>query len=110
MPLYVLTAETMAINIRQNPRIHGIRPPDSQEELKLSQYADDTTLLLSDDPSIDEVFRTFNLYERASGAKINKGKCKGLWCGAFAHRNEQLGDFDWFNDFIPRSSDNLLAT
>ena len=101
MPLYVLTAETMAINVRQNPRIHGIRPPDSQEELKLSQYADDTTLLLSDDQSIDEVFRTFNLYERASGAKINKGKCKGLWCGAFAHRNEQLGDFDWFNDFIP---------
>lgn len=101
MPLYVLTAETMAINIRQNPRIHGIRPPDSQEELKLSQYADDTTLLLSDDQSIDEVFNTFNLYERASGAKINKGKCKGLWCGAFSHRTEQLGDFDWFNDFIP---------
>ena len=41
------------------------------------------------------------MYERASGARINKGKCKGLWCGAFAHRTEQLGDFDWFNDFIP---------
>ena len=101
MPLYVLTAETMVINIRQNPRIHGIRPPDSHEELKLSQYADDTTLSLSDDQSIDEVFSTFDLYERASGAKINKGKCKGLWCGAFAHRTEQLGDFDWLNDFIP---------
>lgn len=101
MPLYVLTAETMAINIRQNPRIHGIQPPGSQEELKLSQYADDTTLLLSDDNSIEEVFSTFDLYERASGAKINKGKCKGLWCGALAHRTEQLGDFDWFNDLIP---------
>ena len=101
MPLYVLTAETMAINIRQNQRIHGIRPPDSEEELKLSQYADDTTLLLSDDQSIHEVFNTFDLYERASGAKINKGKCKGLWSGAFAHRSEQLGGFDWFNDFIP---------
>ena len=86
MPLYVLTAETMAINIRQNPRIHGIQPPDSQEELKLSQYADDTTLLLSDDQSTDEVFNTFDLYKRASEEKINKGKCKGLWCGAFAHR------------------------
>ena len=59
VPLYVLTAETMAINIRQNLRIHGIRPPDSQKELKLSQYADDTTSLLSDDQSIDEVFSTF---------------------------------------------------
>jgi len=101
MPLYVLTAETTAINIRQNSRIHGIRLPDSQEELKLSQCTDDTTLLLSDDQYIHEVFNTFDLYERASGAKISKEKCKGLWCGAFAHRSEQLGDFDWFNEFIP---------
>ena len=32
MPLYVFTAETKAINIRENPRIPGIRPPDSEEE------------------------------------------------------------------------------
>ena len=101
MPLYVLTAETMAINIRSNPRIHGLRPPDSQSEVKLSQFADDTTLLLIDEQSITETFNIFELYERASGAKINKSKCKGLWCGAFAHRRDQLYGFDWFNDFIP---------
>ena len=101
MPLYVLTAETMAINIRANPRIHGIRPPGSDEELKLSQYADDTTLILSDDGSINEAFNTFDLYERASGAKINKAKCKGLWCGAFRERTDQLHGFEWFNDYIP---------
>ena len=101
MPLYVLTAETMACNIRANPRIHGIRPPDSEEELKLSQYADDTTLLLSDDESIDEAFNTFDLYERTSGAKINKEKCKGLWCGAFKERTDQLNGFEWYNDYIP---------
>lgn len=103
MPLYVLTAETMAINIRANPRIRGLRPPGSMvdTEVKLSQFADDTTLLLTDDQSIAETFRTFELYERASGAKINQGKCKGLWCGAFAWRTDQIYGFDWFNDFIP---------
>ena len=101
MPLYVLTAETMACNIRQNPRIHGLRPPDSEAEVKLSQFADDTTLLLTDEQSIIETFNTFDLYERASGAKINKGKCKGLWCGAFARRTDQLFGFEWYNDFIP---------
>ena len=101
MPLYVLTAETMACNIRQNPRIHGLRPPDSEAEVKLSQFADDTTLLLTDEQSITETFNTFDLYERASGAKINKGKCKGLWCGAFARRTDQLFGFEWYNDFIP---------
>ena len=52
MPLYVkvLIAETMAINIRANPNIQGLRPPGSKAEMKLSQFADDTTLLLTDDP------------------------------------------------------------
>ena len=62
LPPYVLTVETMAINICEN-RTHGIQPPDSEEELKLSQYADDTMLLLSDDVSIDEAFTTSELCE-----------------------------------------------
>ena len=102
MTLYVLTKEKMACNIRQNPRIHGLRPLDSDAEVKLSQFADGTTLLLTDEQSIIEIsFNTSDLFESASGAKINKGKCKGLWCGAFAQRTDQLFGFHWYNDFIP---------
>ena len=43
----------------------------------MSQFADDTTLQLIDDQSIVEIFRIFNKYEQASGAKINLSKCKG---------------------------------
>ena len=101
MPLYVLTAETMAINIRSNPLIHGVKPPKSQNEVKLSQFADDTTLLLTDEQSIIETFRVFDQYELASGAKISKSKCKGLWSGDFSDRTDQLFDFSWYNDYIP---------
>ena len=70
--------------------------------MKLSQFADGTTLLLTDEQSIIETsFNTSDLFESASGAKINKGKCKGLWCGTFAQRTDQLFGFDWYNDFIP---------
>ena len=69
--------------------------------MKLTQFADDTTLLLVDDDSIAEAFRTFDLYERASGAKINKHKCKELWCGSLTSRLDQSYGFEWFNDYIP---------
>ena len=64
MPLHVLTAETMAINVWNNPNIQ------SDKEVKMSQFADDTTLLLMDDSFITETFKVFDRYERASGAKI----------------------------------------
>lgn len=101
MPLYILTAEILATHIRANNQIRGLRLPNSNEETKLSQYADDTTFLLSDDNSIAEAFNTLDLYERASGAKINIEKCKGLWTGQYRDRTDQLLNFDWYNDYIP---------
>ena len=99
MPLYVLTAEMMAINIRNNPNIHGIRVPQSDKEM--SQFAHDTTLLLTDESSITETFKVFDQYKDASGGKINKAKCKGLLSGAYVHRTDQLHRFDWYNEYIP---------
>ena len=54
--------------------------------------------------SITETFHVFELYEHASGAKINKNKCKGLWSGSLSYRTDQIYGFDWFNDFIPEKS------
>lgn len=101
MSLYILTAEIMAINIRSNNNIKGLQIPNSRDEAKLSQYADDTALLLAEDISANHSFKTLELYERASGAKINMEKCKGLWAGLFKTRNDQLLGFDWYNDYIP---------
>ena len=69
MPLYVLTAELLATHLRAHPNIRGLQHPSLTPTI--SQYADDTTLLLSDELSITNVFHTFKLYEEDSGAKIN---------------------------------------
>ena len=43
--LFILVVEIMAIHIRQNPNIHGIKYAQN-EEIVISQLADDTTLFL----------------------------------------------------------------
>lgn len=68
--LYVIVAEVFAISIRQNSNIQGIPIPPRATN-KISQYADDTTLTVVGDKSIDEVFSTVTLFEQASGARIN---------------------------------------
>ena len=101
MPLYILTAEVLATHIHANPAIKGICPPQATSDVKLSQYADDKSLLLHDTASIGHTFDTLNLYEQASGEKINQEKCKGIWVGSFKHRSDSIYDLDWYNDYIP---------
>lgn len=65
MQLYILTAKILTTHIRMNPNIRGLKTPDKQHEVKLSN-----------------TFKCLNDYERASGAKINRDNCTGLWSGS----------------------------
>ena len=104
MPLYVLTAELLATHIRLHPGIQGLQHPQAQP--RISQYADDTTLLLTDDNSITHAFEIFKNYKKASGAKINLQKCKGLWSGSYRTRTDAPTPFEWTNTCLP---DKLLG-
>ena len=71
--LYVLVAEVLACNIRANPRIIGLSLPGSISPLPvISQYADDTSLVVTSDDSITATFDTYSLFEKGSGAKLNQ--------------------------------------
>ena len=99
MPLYIHTVEVLATHICTNPAIKCICLPQAISDVKLSQYADDMSLLLRDTASIGHTFDTLNLYERASGAKINRSE-------SFKHRADSIYDFDWYYNYI---SDKLLG-
>ena len=43
-------------------------------EYKISQYADDTSIAVTDAKSIVELFKTLEKYQKATNAKINKDK------------------------------------
>ena len=52
----------------------------------VSQYADDTSLIVVSDDSIKAVFDTYAVFELGSGSKLNLSKSKGLWLGGWSGR------------------------
>jgi hypothetical protein len=50
-------------------------------------YADDT-IAVTTNKSIEEVFSIYTNFEAASGTKLNRGKSKGMWLGAWNSRTD----------------------
>ena len=65
---------------------------NGSQEIKLSQYADDTTALLSDSESVMQLFELLGLFERCSGLKINESKPELLWLGSWRHRKDKISN------------------
>ena len=96
--LYILIAEVFAISVRSDPKIKGI--PVASIIHKISQYADDTSLTVVGDESIERLAYHLDLYEKASGAKVNREKCEGLWLGSNQNRTDKPLGFKWQTDKI----------
>ena len=77
--LYIIQAEPMACAIRANENVEGIKlSVDGHiDEAKISLFADDTQLLNKNEKSVEKSFEILNIYELASGAKINFEKTRG---------------------------------
>ena len=79
--VFVLCAEILSHVIRESGDIRGIVVHN--EEFRVSQYADDTTLLLEEDyQSIGSVIRILKWFKSVSGLDINKEKTKVIKLGA----------------------------
>lgn len=95
--LFVLSVEVMAEAFRKNEKIRGITV--KAKNIKLSQYADDTTLIL--DGSIEfleESLRLLDLFGEVSGLRLNCGKTEALWIGAKVNSDLKLcpeNNFKW---------------
>ncbi len=74
-----MQAEPFAETQRKNKNIHGIMVQGV--EVKISSFADDTQLYISDEASLRETWRVLKAYSLASGAKINKEKTKCILLG-----------------------------
>ena len=81
MQLYTVIGEVLAIQIRKNSSIKGLRLPGKVTDLKLSLYADDLNNIVTTQHSIVHLFRELHRFELASGCNINHEKTQGLLIG-----------------------------
>ena len=73
LPFYCLYAEALSSTMRNNKNIKGFLVPGAKEK-KLSQYADDLTLIISNPLSLKHIFKTINIFHLATGGTTNKKK------------------------------------
>ena len=77
--LFVLGIELLSKAIKNEPTIKGIQV--NKHELKISQYADDTTVFVRDLDSVVSLLKVLNEFEELSGLEINTTKTEAMWLG-----------------------------
>lgn len=96
--LYVLCAEVLACNIRENNLIKGFLLPGGKgTHFNIGQYADDSTLFVKDVTSLQKLFQLLRKYELGTGAKLNVNKTEAMWLGAWRTRTETPLGLTWVN-------------
>ena len=81
--------EILSYVIRNCDQIKGICVLDS--ECKISQYADDTTLILDgSEKSMQKSFSLLDSFASISGLRINYEKTEALWIGAMRFQRRKI--------------------
>jgi exonuclease III len=112
--LFVIAAEMLAIQIRNNKSIQGLY--NGTSFTKISQFADDTVFYLQNNPNeVKEVFKTLEVFSILSGLKINKEKTEILPLGPTSFNSTVKETQQYLKDhikmlgiFITKGKENLI--
>ena len=88
--LFIIGIEILGNAIRNSDNIKGI-DVEPGKPVKLTQYADDTTVIVKDTQSIYNLFDLLSqLVEKCSGLRINQSKSELLWLGSSRFRKDKI--------------------
>ena len=93
--LFTLSVELLPSKIRREPNCRVVSLPNHQEA-KISQFADDTTLISSDTESLRCFLQIVKQFGSISGLKLNKKKkteTKAMWIGSSKTKNTKILEF-----------------
>ena len=91
--LFILCAEILSIEIRSDPTVKGINLFGN--ELKLSQFADDTNLFCADLISVEKAFNIISDFGKMAGLRLNVKKTKAIWLGKWANKKSNPLEIKW---------------
>jgi hypothetical protein len=94
--LFIIVAEILAIKIRKNKDIKGIKVGDT--EIKVIQMADDTTNFIQDEDSLKAMLITIDKFYTYSGLKLNMSKCEALNLGREEKVNKEISGIRWVKE------------
>ena len=87
--IFILCSEILAIKIRNNRNIKGIKVNDI--EFKISQYADDTSAILDgSETSLIETLEELTWFAKISGLRVNFDKTQVVWIGIKKYSSDTI--------------------
>ena len=93
--LFILLSEILSNRIRQDPNIKGIKIYEN--EIKLSQFADDTTLFNADLASLERALKIVDEFGRIAGLSLNVKKTKAIWLGKWPNNKNKPLNLKWLH-------------
>ena len=83
--LVIIIAEVLALRIKQNKDIHGLQIPinniTNDQEIKITQYADDTVIFVNSLTSMRSVMKEIDYLGELAGVCVNWGKSNAMCLG-----------------------------
>ena len=83
--LFVIGVEILSNAIKRSKEIERIQIVPNTS-IKITQYADDTTIFVKDIRSVHRLFDLLQQFENCSGLRINQSKSEILWLGSLRQR------------------------
>ena len=91
--LFILSAEMLSNKIRQSRDIKGITIFGN--EIKISQFADDTNFFCDNVTSAEKSLKTVNDFTDISGLRLNTKKTKAIWLGKWSANKSTPLNVKW---------------
>ena len=96
--LFIIVVEVLAIKIRSSNDIYGFKLGTA--EIKVKQYADDTTLILK---RVNDIYKAVDIIDEfgnVAGLKLNKNKTEAILLGSLKNRYKSINNITFTNKAV----------